>query len=277
MLIVGSIYLSFLMVVLSSVEVRAEDVSGTWVSRVSGEGYVDVTAPATFHYDVELTLSQSGSTVSGRIRTTLKKIDEHMEGWTDPNSIGRQDTYSVSGKVNGSSFVMIIVSSGETFTFKLHVSSNKMTGSGSYVSAGITNNWKFDLVKEGLLSGLGLPYEDLRYPMSVIAFVMGGITILVSFIPGPKHTVRQVTHVTTVDTPRFVPGAPISPIEHLGTPFDLPRGAKPFPKDMKVIQIPQKYEALDVFQHAPCPYCGTTLVYTMGSYYCPNPNCKQNQ
>ena len=179
----------FLMVSFSGGSAKAEDVSGTWVSGVSGEGYFDHTYPADFHYDATLTLTESGGRVSGTSRLTCSKVDVNVAGWESAKSaVGKTSSYSVSGTVTSSGVVLVI----QGYSFPLTVSGGKMTGSGQYTdTSGTVNSWRFDLKGgQGSLFGLG-DMAGLTAAASVLGIAGAAAGLAVSSIPAPRPVTPQ--------------------------------------------------------------------------------------
>ena len=128
------------------------DVSGTWVSRVPGQGLNETTVPhlsgyfiSTF-YEVELELNQSGAKVIGELDL------QNEDAWI---------VNSVNGTVSGSEFTMAyfhmyISDAGYvrnvTGVIDFEIDGDAMLGEGLlYVGAPIFPDliWKFDLVRDG--------------------------------------------------------------------------------------------------------------------------------
>lgn len=252
----------------------AETVGGTWTSRIPGEGYVDDTGACTYHRDVRLVLSGPNNKISGQVTFTIRSVDINIAGFEECRDfIGTSETNVVSGALIGTSFTMKM----GTITYNLKVSGDKMTGSGTYESGGVTVSWTFDLTGGGEGPSF-LPSPGLfAIPLSTVAFSIGGISILVSFIARPLHEIGPVTGTTVAPTPVFQPGAPVSGVQHMGYMWDIPSGARPIPTDHPVLQ-PQPGQQTDTLQKIPCPFCGSTspLKLHLGSWYCTNTQCAWN-
>lgn len=284
LLSIGTFVLSFMMMILLSLPANAESVSGTWTSRIAGEGYVDATAPATFHDDATLKVTQSGSSVSGTLSLTCRKVDEHMSGWNTQSAVGKTTISNVGGSVSGNVYTMTVYADGRTYSFPLTISGGTLKGSGSYVdAAGVTNTWRFDLVggsAGGFTTGdpdIDFAFNTGRPVVSAVAFVSGLVSLIVSFQPGPAHSVAHVTNVAASPTPppgNLIPGAPASGVQHMTSAFNLPPNARPF--DANVLLQQRQGQATDLLQKVPCPFCGTIVVSSFGHFYCPNPGCAQN-
>jgi hypothetical protein len=120
-----------------STNASAATVDGTWVSRISGEGYTQ-TFPDSYgtiitrSYDAELVLSSSGSSVTGTLTVN-------------------SESYSVTGSFYGDIFTMSLFWGWDGVSYcegvyTITVTDDRMYGSGSYVNVGTTISGTFDLV-----------------------------------------------------------------------------------------------------------------------------------
>ena len=140
-----------LVATLAAVPVAAQDASGTWTSRITGEGMVIGTYYADYHYDVQLILTQSVDSVSGTLERTCSQVDNIEAGWESAlDAVGTTETLSVSGTVSDSIIILDISDSEGTYTFHLTVSGDTMTGSGQYVTqpSQTAIDYSFDLVRD---------------------------------------------------------------------------------------------------------------------------------
>ncbi len=174
MLVTGAMVLSAL---TFSSNASAAGVSGTWVSRIPGEGYSQTYIgpygfTVTDYFDVELELTESGGVVFGTLRS-----------W---NSEGTQE-FDVDGTVSGSVFYMTAYFGWDgvnylTPTYTLTIDGSTMFGSGSYENVGVMITGTFDIEKEGFtFSGVG----GLNPIVSAIGIALGIVAIVVAVSP-PK-------------------------------------------------------------------------------------------
>jgi hypothetical protein len=188
-----------LLISFTSSNAAAADVSGTWTSSIDGKGYMQTSHILDTNYDVKLVLTQSGDEVSGTITTTVTYALLHTgyESWGKP-SIGQQNTNTVSGTMSGSTLILTCYSpatsgtsggvsyttDASTTTWTLNLNGTDLTGSGTYVGAGITYGYRFYL-EAGDSSELSGFSGQVTAP--VIFGMVGGLACLVvSFIPAPK-------------------------------------------------------------------------------------------
>ncbi len=181
-----------------SMNASAASVSGTWVSRISGEGYTQTyIGPygdlVTDKFDVELELSESGGDVFGTLRAW--QIDGVKE-------------YTVTGTLSGSVFYMTAYYGWDgvnylTPLYTLTVEGDQMYGSGSYLNVGVTITGTFDLEKESLL-GIG----GLAPVVSGGAIAVSIVAIVIAATPpkpaAPKGFQPQIRKVSS-PSPRYEP------------------------------------------------------------------------
>lgn len=281
---------SGLLILLASavpLNASAESVSGTWVSRVSGEGYVQQDVIYRWHYDVELRLSQSGSYASGTIELTLLQVDLKVSTYPPwPYELPQTTTYSVDGTVYGSAFEMTVYT-GDLPTFTLEASGGFMTGSGSYYSAGALITGVFDLEKSGGfgLSGLtGLsevtPFVSVGViVVAVVTLVVVSTPLRLPLSPGttsvPPPPAYEPSSQGTLEVPASMPSAD-GAVSIGGVGLHLPPpppGGKPLP--------PREHFSQTSQQPPMCPmHQGVALVahYSRtdgsdpGSWFCPRCN-----
>jgi hypothetical protein len=243
---------------------RADDAGGTWVSRVSGEGYVDHTYPADFHWDVTMTLSQSGGSVSGQSNNKCSRVVVNQAGWGSAQSeVGKTDQQTVTGTVAGSTVTLHI----HGYTFPLTLNGNTLKGNGQYTDAGYTvNTWTFDLVK-GQLAGIDVSWFGAT---AVGIGLLGALlAILQGAIPGPR-LIRPIMGKGIQPLP---PGPPhLQPVPSFGAYHQVPADALPQAP-------PGGYPAN--YPYAPgthatmtCPRCGMpTLSPFTDGWFCTNLLC----
>lgn len=201
LVIANLLMLSVLIILLSltTSNAAAASVSGTWTSSIDGKGYMQTSHILDTNYDVRLVLSQSGNAVSGTITTTVTYALLHTgyESWGKP-SIGTKNTNTVTGTMSGSTLTLICYSpatsgtsggasyttDATTTTWTLTRNGTDLTGSGTYVGAGITYGYRFYL-GAGDNSDLSGFSGDVTAP--VMFGLFGGVACLVvSFVPAPK-------------------------------------------------------------------------------------------
>ena len=200
-----------------STDASAAGVSGTWVSRVAGQGYVQsYLGPSgttvTDYLDAKLELSGTGSSITGT-----------MTGWN--NGVPR--SYAVDGSFDGTTFLMTAHFGWDgvnwlTPVFPLTVSGNEMSGSGSYLNVGVTIHGTFDLKREGGFSGFEVA-GGMAPAISVLVIIISIVAIVVAStpvkIPPPQGFQPQVmsapspqyTYQPSVQTE--TPSSPIGPPE----------------------------------------------------------------
>jgi hypothetical protein len=276
---------------LTSSNAVAAGVSGTWSSNVAGKGYVQTSNIIDTNSDVKLVLSQSGSTVSGTIYTTCSYSYLHSTSMgSQKPAIGSKNTNSVSGTLSGSTLTLNCytpASSGtsggiswtspaSTTTWTLYLSGNSLTGSGTYVAAGITYHYTFDLVSGDGASGLSLGSGSVTAP-AMIAIVGGGMCLAASFVPLPKGRIPYGPapnggaynyQPSDVRTTGGDSGAPVEPTYMGGAGLQ-------YPQDY-VNGVPVKPRYWQSQQHGPvCPVHGTMCNANYlnsedpGAWFCP--------
>jgi hypothetical protein len=279
------------MISLTSSSAVAASLSGTWSSNVAGKGYVQTSHILDTNSDVKLVLSQSGNSVSGTIYTTCTYSYLHSgyETWQKP-PIGQKNSNSVSGTLSGSTLTLICyspASSGttggiswsapaSTTTWTLVQNGDRLTGSGSYVAAGITYGYTFDLKAGSGASGLDLGGGSITAP-AMIALIGGGMCLAASFAPLPKGRMGQTAtpnpnaynyQPSDVRTTEASSGAPTDPTYMGGAGLQ-------YPQDY-VNGIPVKPRYWQSQQHGPaCPFHGTMCNANFqnsqdpGAWFCP--------
>jgi len=278
-----------ILISLISSNAAAASVSGTWSSNVAGKGYVQTSNIIDTNSDVKLVLTQSGNSVSGTIATTCSYSYVHPSSLgSQKPAIGSKNTNTVSGTLSGSTLTLICYSpavSGTsggvswtapatTTTWNLILSGNKLTGSGSYVAAGITYYYTFDLVS-GDGSGLSGLSGQVTVPV-VFGFIGGGACLAVSLIPAPKGRIPgnpgQIGSAynyqpSDVRTTGGVSGAPTDPTYVGGAGLSYPQNY--------VNGTPVRPGQWQGQQGPVCPIHGTVCqahlisVSDPGSWFCP--------
>ena len=162
--------------VMLSTDASAASVSGTWVSRVAGQGYVQTYMglsgdTLTDSFDVELVLS-GGSSITGTM-TTIE------------NGVPR--THTVEGSFDGTIFLMTADLGWDGWRwlaplYTLTVSGNEMSGSGSYVNAGVTIYSTIDVKKEGVFGGLEVA-GGMAPAVSAVVIAISIVAIVVASTP----------------------------------------------------------------------------------------------
>ena len=162
----------------SSGNAAAEGAEGTWTQRTSGEGFVQDTWPADWHYDVTLKLSGgTGSWWMKVIRVTNVQPGQESARST----VGNTFSYSVSYTSTSSGINLVM----EGKTLPLKVSGGLMTGSGTYSISGTTINWKVDLKGGSGVASLGEmgPVAAAGAAVAVVGAVAG---MAAAVAPAPK-------------------------------------------------------------------------------------------
>lgn len=264
---------------LLSTDASAASLSGTWTSRIDGEGYTRTYMYFDGSYitdssDAKLVISSSGSNVAG----TLTILSE---------------SYSVTGTFDGSTFVMRLFWGWDGVTYcegvyTLAVDGDSMYGTGSFLNVGVTIHGTFDLVRSGgVVLGLG-EYSEV---IAVGSGAAGAVGVIALLIPSPKPGFRPVqgqfvsnqvqpTPSVVSETNPYAPTGPPEPGQPqggIGITYGAPdptiwrgRGAPPPPREW----------FHSVSQQSPqCPqHQGTHTTSHFkdmddpGSWYCPH--CK---
>jgi hypothetical protein len=279
-----------LLITLTSSNAAAADISGTWSSNVAGRGYIQTSLVLDTNYDVELVLSQSGNAVSGTIVTTCSYSYLHSgyANWGSP-AIGQESTNTVSGTLSGNALTLISytpassgVSNGisyttaaSTITWHLNLNGSRLTGSGTYTSAGITYSYIYDLKSGDSSSGLDLGSGSVTVP-AVIAIIGGGACMVTSFMPLPKGRVPKSG--PTGNASNYQPSEVLSNSVDSGAPTEAtPVGGAglQYPQDY-VNGVPVRPKFWQSQQHGPvCPVHGTMCIANYlssedpGAWFCP--------
>ena len=284
-----------LLITMTSSNAAAADVSGTWTSNVAGKGYVQTSHILDTNSDVKLVINQDGNEFSGTIVTTCSYSYLHpgYSNWGSP-PIGQKNTNTVSGTMSGTTMTLICyspatsgTSSGVSFTtpattttWTLNVNGDRLTGRGTYVQAGMTYSYTFDL-KSGDSSGLALGSGSVTAP-AVIAIIGGGACLAASFVPLPKGRIPMPA--PNGNQSNYQPSDVRTTSVESGAPTDTtPVGGAglSYPQDY-VNGVPVKPRFWQSQQHGPvCPVHGTmcNANYTSsedpGAWFCPR--CAEGQ
>ena len=278
-----------LLISLTTSNAAAASVAGTWTSSIDGKGYMQTSHILDTNYDVKLVMTQSGNSVSGTITTTVTYALLHSgyETWGKP-SIGQKSTNSVTGTMSGSTLTLVCytpAASGTTSgiswstdatttTWTLTVSGNELTGSGTFVGAGITYGYRFYLAA-GDSSGLSDLSGQITAPV-MIGFIGGGACLAVALMPAPKGRVPLSPgpsgsgynyQPSDVRTEEGVSGAPTDPTYVGGAGLTYPQDY------VNGVPVKPKYWQ---GQHGPvCPVHGTVCTANLisvddpGAWFCP--------
>ena len=232
----------------------AASLSGTWVSRVSGSGCTQTyMGPGggmiTDHIDISMTLSQSGTGVTGTLRS-------------DQNGVAK--SFSVEGTFDGTTFLMTAHYGWDGVSmlnplYTLTVSGDRMSGSGSYLNVGVTIQSSLDLKKSGSLGGgsLGTGLGDVApivsagvITMAIIAIVIAGtstVRVPKGFRPQtPAAQPHEFNYEPSIQTTTEVPNQPTSNdgatyLGGAGLQFATPAPAgKPFPPREHYTKVSQE-------------------------------------
>ena len=256
-----------------SMNASAAGISGTWVSRIPGEGYTQsYIGPygtlVTDEFDVELELSESAGVVTG----TLK-------AW---QTEGVQE-FTVTGTVSGSVFTMTAYYGWDgvsylTPVYTLTIEGNQMFGSGSYVNVGVTITGTFDLEKEGGLLALDLGLDFLvEYNdyITVVVIVVAVTGMAVGSLPVVPKGLKlpPLEPSKTGETGPMAIGMPEAgqPVGGIGlhTPAPPPAG-RPLPPSEHFEKVSQQPPACPVHPGTfLVPHFKTGMPGEKGAWYCP--------
>ena len=265
-----------------STDVSAASVSGTWVSRVSGQGYVQrYMGPSgntiTDALDVTLVLSGTGSSITGTMTASQN---------------GAPRTYEVDGSFDGTTFLMTAHFGWDGVSwlnpvYTLTVSGNQMSGSGSYLNVGVTIYGTFDLKKEGGFGGLEVAggmapaISAVVIAISIVAIVVAstpvkipptpqGFQPQVISAPSPQYSYQPSVQTETPSSP-IGPPEPGTSLGGAGISYGTsPPGGRPFaPRDhfSKTSQEPPRCP--HHHDTALVPHYFKTDGSDPGSWFCP--------
>ena len=160
-------------------DAAAVDDAGTWTDGSPGNGFIQDTWPADWHYQVRLTLSGGSGTWWMKV-ASVTNVQRGQE--SAKSTIGNSFSYAVTYTSTSSGINLVM----QGKTLPLRVSGGKMTGSGSYNPGdGSTLRWTVNL-KGG--SGMGAAGEMASVAMAGAAVgVAGGIAgMAAAAAPAPK-------------------------------------------------------------------------------------------
>ena len=224
-------------VALMAGNASAASLSGTWESRVSGSGYIQTyMGPSgntiTDHIDVKLILTQSGTSVTGTLRSDLT---------------GGAKTFNVDGTFDGTTFLMTAHYGWDGVNmlnpvYTLTVSGDRMTGSGSYLNVGVTIHGVFDLTKSGGFGGLTVAggmapvVSGIAIAIAIVAIVIASTPVRSGFrpqvmsAPSPQYPYQPSVQTTTDNGLPIGPPEAGTPVGGAGLQYATPAPAgKPFP------------------------------------------------
>ena len=272
-LLMGAMILSMS---VASANASAASVSGTWGSRIPGEGYTQThIGPlgnvVTDKFDVELQLSGS----EGEIYGTLKS-------W---NQYGTQE-YSVTGTVSGSTFYMTAYFGWDgvnylTPTYALAIDGDTMFGSGSYVNVGVTITGTFDLEKEGLFAvgGITPVVSAVSITIAIVAIVVAASPAKVSPKGYPPQATKHAPQTPGYEPSRQwtteMPHQPVSgdgavPVGGVGVHYPSPPPAgRPLPPRDHFADVSQEPPRCPVHNDVALTPHYSTDMNDPGSWYCP--------
>ncbi len=235
----------FLLIMLTTSNVVAESVSGTWSSNTAGKGYVQNFNVFNANYDATLRLTQNGNSVTGTVteKCTYSQTNPGYETW-QKTPVGTTGTYNVYGTMSGSTLTLNCYTPAQsgvtggigwtteasTVTWTLHLNGTRLIGSGTYVNGGITYAYLWDL-KSGSSGGLALGDTNLTMP-ALIGIIGGVACIAVSLSPMPKGRVPQgpvpngnsyTYQPSNVTTTGGINGAPTDPTYMGGAGLQYPQ------------------------------------------------------
>jgi len=188
--------------VASAGQASSASVSGKWVSATPGEGFIEWDVMSKRHYDWEMTLSQSGSDVTASVTYTLRSVDVYHLPDVWSSDIGFTHSGVMFGTAMGDQLVFDLGQFGDSGQFVLTVSGNTIYGSGTFISAGATEHYEFDLKREGLFGFFG---TSMITPIASLGFIVVFIVIIVTVLkPVRIPMTPSVTRVPPYN-PTYVP------------------------------------------------------------------------
>jgi len=167
----------------SSGDAAAESAEGTWTPRNPGEGFVQDTWPADWHYDIKLTLSGgSGSWWMKVVSVTNVQPGQESARQTVGNTFSYRVSYtSTSSGIN-------LVMEGKTLPLK--ISGGYMTGSGSYNPGdGSTLRWTVDLKGGSGIEAMG-DMASVAMAGAAVGVVGGVVGMAAAAVPAPRPIPR---------------------------------------------------------------------------------------
>jgi len=286
--ILGLVVAGLYMVVLTAGYASAITVSGKWVSATPGEGLIDWDLLSKRYCDAEMSISQSGSKVAVTLTTTIRKVDVYSphDPWHD--HIGETSTSNMVGTIVGNNLVFEMSQFGTDMSGQivLTVEGDRMYGNGSYIDAGVTIHYVFDLKGE---NAFGILNPSTIALVASSGFVVVFIVIIVVVVR-PVH-IPFTPALTKVPpyTPQYEPAEERTTGE---VSFSYPEGGTPVggigitdgtpwgPQPPQGKPLPPKQHYANTQEPPRCPVHPDTALTPHykdalndpGSWYCPK--CK---
>jgi hypothetical protein len=278
MMLGGTMVLSALTI---STNVSAASVDGTWVSRVSGEGYSQTYlgmsgGMITEYLDVTLELTQAGDVVTGTLTS-----DEN----------GYRQTFNVEGTVDGGTFYMTAHYGwdGVSYlnpTYTMTIDGSTMTGTGSYYNVGTLVTGTFDLKKDGFFSvgGIAPAVSGAVIALGIISIVVAasagkapgrkGFQPGQTSVPSPPSPYQPSQQWTTDPGVQPITGESATPLGGAGLQYATPAPvARPAPPKVHYTTVSQNPPRCPVHgDTALIPHFSPTDMNHPGYWYCPK--CK---
>jgi len=266
-------------VALMAGNASAASLSGTWESRVSGSGYTQTYmgpsgSTVTDHIDVKLVLTQSGTSVTGTLRS---------------DQTGGVKTFSVDGTFDGTTFLMTAHYGWDGVNmlnpvYTLTVSGDHMTGSGSYLNVGVTIHGTFDLTTSGGLGGLTLAggtapvVSGIAIAIAIVAIVIASTPVRSGFrpqvmsAPSPQYPYQPSVQTTTDNGLPIGPPEAGTPVGGAGLQYATPAPVgKPFPPRDHFTRVSQNPPRCPIHNDiALSPHFASAE--DAGSWFCPRCN-----
>lgn len=266
-------------VALMAGNASAASLSGTWESRVSGSGYIQTyMGPSgntiTDHIDVKLILTQSGTSVTGTLRSDLT---------------GGAKTFNVDGTFDGTTFLMTAHYGWDGVNmlnpvYTLTVSGDRMTGSGSYLNVGVTIHGMFDLTKSGGFGGLTVAggmapvVSGIVIAIAIVAIVIASTPVRSGFrpqvmsAPSPQYPYQPSVQTTTDNGLPIGPPEAGTPVGGAGLQYATPAPVgKPFPPRDHFTRVSQNPPRCPIHNDiALSPHFASAE--DAGSWFCPRCN-----
>jgi hypothetical protein len=266
-------------VALMAGNASAASLSGTWESRVSGSGYIQTyMGPSgntvTDHIDVKLILTQSGTSVTGTLRSDLT---------------GGAKTFNVDGTFDGTTFLMTAHYGWDGVNmlnpvYTLTVSGDRMTGSGAYLNVGVTIHGTFDLTKSGGFGGLTVAggmapvVSGIAIAIAIVAIVIASTPVRSGFrpqvmsAPSPQYPYQPSVQTTTDNGLPIGPPEAGTPVGGAGLQYATPAPVgKPFPPRDHFTRVSQNPPRCPIHNDiALSPHFASAE--DAGSWFCPRCN-----
>lgn len=269
-------------------QASAADFSGKWVSATSGKGLIQRDLISTRYFDWEWTITEYGSyaEASGSYTLTQNIPNPSYTGWDPwPAEVGVTYPYYVDEiQIVGDKLVidMAALEPGQPNSGQivLSVSGNRMYGSGSYVDAGVTIHYEYDLKRAGIFGFFGggiIPIASVGF-IAVFVAIIVTVTRPVPMNPklskfSPQPLTYQPSDVRTTDSSMTVSlpegGTPVGGVG-LTVPPPPPAGRP----------LPPREHFVRSYEPPRCPVHGDVALVPHyksaegdpGSWYCPR--CK---